>query len=741
LVVAILLFAVMSLAVCGLAEQAFATTASPSASAAGLPDGRVAELVSTAPGGFGEPYQPTSPLSFQDVGVESSEHPFQAAEGGDAVSYVGEPPETGGTGETGPGEGNQWLAVRSPTGWVTTGITPSLVHSGETPIYQAFSGDLSTQIFLGGREPLTPGVATECRALYARSADGSYRALASSAERPEGLEEPNFCGHPLFAGASKDEAQVIFQSEAALAEGAEEALEVPAGHQAHSETGTESGEPCMFGCNLYETAGGHVRLISTLEGKAVPNATFGGYAVGEEGEGKFTALSNAISADGSRIFWTDTQEGPHFEHVYVLENGVSTIQVSGEGAAQYWTATPDGRYAFYTEEGELWRFDTEANTRLRLTAEGAEVQGVIGTNQTGSDGGYVYFVANGILAGNENEANETATAGQPNVYLDHEGTTTFIATLSPEDNTIVATSVGTEPGGDWLASPAQRTDEITPDGRSLVFESRRKLTGYNNANSPGGAVIEVFVYSADHSEIACASCDPAGAVPSVAPEKAFFKETRLPVSANGDSAMRRWMSEDGNRVFFDSEQPLVSQDTNGTQDVYEWEREGSGSCGIASPARLDRGCVFLLSGGGSQGYSFLVDADRTGDNVFLEHQGPLGQVNVPVDRNELYDVRVGGGFPGVSLACSGGGCEQSPASSPTFGTPGTAEAVGGGNFFPQLPPKSSPPLSRHRKLLKVLEACKRMPKHKRLKCEISARKRYGSIHRSLAAHSHRKVSK
>jgi hypothetical protein len=41
------------------------------------------------------------------------------------------------------------------------------------------------------------------------------------------------------------------------------------------------------------------------------------------------------------------------------------------------------------------------------------------------------------------------------------------------------------------------------------------------------------------------------------------------------------MSDDGSYVFFDTDDALVPQDTNGTQDVYEWED----------------GHVYLISGG------------------------------------------------------------------------------------------------------------------------------------------------
>ena len=269
------------------------------------------------------------------------------------------------------------------------------------------------------------------------------------------------------------------------------------------------------------------------------------------------------------------------------------------GPAEYWTATPDGHYAFYTESGELWRFDTLNNTREGLTAGGAEVQGVIGTNQTGADGGYLYFVADGVLSTNQNAEGEEATAGQPNLYLLRAGnsTPTFIATLSPEDDQMRVSSVAGQEGSDWKANLGERTAEVTPDGRHLVFQSLRKLTGYDNEYSLEHPVVEVFAYSADDEGLACASCNPTGAPPSV--NELELRKTKLPVSAESNVYVRRWMSDEGSRIFFDSLQPLSPGDTNGVLDVYEWESEGEGTCNAQNASPSNHGCLFLLSGGSS----------------------------------------------------------------------------------------------------------------------------------------------
>jgi hypothetical protein len=691
-----------------------------------LPDARAYELVSTA-GNFGEPYEPTSP----EYGIAPhSEYPFQSAADGDAVTYVGEAAATGGTGNQGSGEGNQWMATRNATGWQTTLISPSAAGSlgASFPVFQSFSSDLATAVIVSETQPpLAPGAPVGCHVLYARdNASGAYGALFTSTQTPEN------CGHPLYAGASDNDAQVIFQSEAALTPGSSEVTEVPAGDaNGHSgATGVENGSSCSFGCNLYLESGAHLTLVNVLPGSAGTSsgsASFGGYTAANSSEPDF---SQAISSDGSRVFWTDTQAGPDMERVFVLENGVDEVQVSGADPAQYWTASPDGRYAFYTEDGALWQFDTVTGARTEIAGRGiqgepAAVVGVIGANTTGEDASYIYLVAENRLAANANENGEVAAVGSPNLYERHEGHMTFIATLSVTDDFLGTTIGGAGEHGDWAFNLGSRTAQITPDGHHLVFESIRPITGYENLTPESSRLTEVFVYDAASTQLACASCSPSGAPPEL---NLPGSETDLPISSQSRITLRRWISEDGRRVFFDTRQPLVSQDGNGSvQDVYEWEAEGDGTCTPQTPARRNHGCVFLLSGGNSTDLSFLVDADATGENVFFEHRGQLGATDVPSDQNELYDARVNGGFSQTSLACSGAGCQGVPPAPPAFATPASVTFGGIGNFPPAKSTKVvSKSLTRAQKLAAALKACgKERRRGRRTSCQTRARKRYG----------------
>ena len=72
-------------------------------------------------------------------------------------------------------------------------------------------------------------------------------------------------------------------------------------------------------------------------------------------------------------------------------------------------------------------------------------------------------------------------------------------------------------------------------------------------------------------------------------------------------------------MFFDSFDALTPSDTDGSEDVYEWEAPGAGSCSESSSAYrpVNGGCLFLISSGTSPETSEFLDADPGGGNVFF----------------------------------------------------------------------------------------------------------------------------
>jgi DNA-binding beta-propeller fold protein YncE len=673
-----------------------------SSSAYGLPDGRVFEMVTPPENEAANVYVSETLLRIVGIGgtgATTTQLPFQAAADGNAVAYVGDP-TSGGNGSSGNGGGNEYMATRAPGGgWTQTDIQP-FGHDG--PAYQAFSSDLSLGVLAADGEPALAAGAPGggCQVLYSRnSSDGSYHPLftatppnrtcdefAAARFDIEETQSLTFAGENAGTSAVPASSHMLFEANDALTPLAEE------------------GPPTLYQNDLYDSVNGKLSLVNVLpDGKADPNATFGSPPPGDS---ELPDFSHVISADGSRIFWTDLNTG----ELYVRENGTSTVPVSA-GAAQFWTATPDGRYVYYTEGEALYRFDVESQAREQLAGTGAGVAGVIGVGEEGEDGSYLYFVAFGSLA-------EGAIPGQPNLYLLHTGATTLIATLAPHDGTAESGNGGDGSGlGDWNRALGLRTAEVAQDGRSVVFMSEGSLTGY-----PNNGLEEVYVYDADAKRLFCASCNPSGQAPVVPATAAAF----LPLSFSR-VYQPHWISQDGSRVFFDSLQPLVPQDTNDRQDVYEWERDGTGAC------EQDNGCVYLLSGGTSTDASYLIDASASGGDVFIASRARLA----PEDDNgnfNLFDARVGGVQVPAAQACSGTGCQGVPSAPPIFATPSSETFAGVGNFPPPsgtVVKAKSKPLTRAQKLARALRACRAgHTKHRRTACETKARRRYGVASRS-----------
>ena len=583
------------------------------ASANTLPDGRVYEQVTPEEKYGSEVYQP--PILYPSATYENesanstteTQYTFQASADGDGIAYVAAP-TVGGNVNQGLNGGNEYLARRSAGGWTQSVLSP---EGAPSSIFQAFSPDLTTA-FLHSIEPLSstaPGFG-EALAYY-----GSYDVLYSMrttgdeyvpffSNRPP-YRSPNVFGTAgptngpaagqnigdrashrgslAFEGASGDGSHLLFAANDALTEASE------------GRPGAEGGNGSEFEKedNLYESLNDRLRLVNVLpNGTTHINAGFG------NGRPLF---SRVISTDGSRIFWTDLSTG----HIYVRENGTTTVEVSSAGT--YQTATNDGSVVFYTN-GDLYAYDVESDKATDLTP-GVSVERVVGASE---DGKYVYYVTDG---------------GELELW--HDGVSTLVQKVVP------------------VAA------EVTPDGHSIVFTFTERI-GF------GEYPEHVYVYDADTDTLSCASCTSHGTTGG------------LPVTNEGNVYQPRWISADGSHVFFVSLEGLVPQDTNETQDVYEWERPGSGEC------KQSTGCVYLLSGGTSPAHSGFLDASENGNDVFIVTRASLVS-NDEDDLYDLYDVRVGN-EPVAPPACTGTGCQGVPSPAPIFATPSSATFEGVGNF-------------------------------------------------------------
>ncbi len=657
---------------------------------------------------------------------------------------------------------SRYVSRRGAGGWSTQNITPPYLASQtntEAPYWPlVFTPELSMGVV--SSDGATPG----CNSLYLAD-------IASESHQPL----TNECTtEPEVQGASTDLSHIVFTPD--------------------NESGT-----------LYEWVGGQLSEVDVANDGTSIAAHAGGltYAAG------FTTADrwHAVSDDGLRVFFTDLEERTAgYRQLYVRENpeqpqsplngeectvssDACTVEVSasqktngsgpggtdshGPQPAEYLGASVDGSKVFFDSRAELtnnantgsedsaanlYEYDLKSGVLTDLTLDAGEPEGaaVLGMVTAGEDGSYVYYVADGALApgaapGNcAAHPNESPLGATCNLYVQHYNGTVwtppvFITTLAAGD------------AEDWLkfglisgfgvGGPANNTARVTPDGTHLAFLSERSLTGYDNepaeptdctdilyapTRTVSAPCREVFSYDATQpaspDNPVCVSCNPSGA-PPVGPSLLSEIANETPPFYYTP----RNFSEDGSRLFFDSRDALVPQATNGRQNVYEYED----------------GHVYLISDGAGSYDSSFLDASPNGDDVFIATADQL----VPQDRDSLvdvYDARVGGGFP-VSVspasACDNGDSCKGPVSPQpgVFGAPASATFSGAGNIVPAkqgvLPQKvlvAPKPLTRAQKLTKALKACKKdKSRKKRAACEKRARKKYGASKTKKAGNERR----
>ena len=633
---------------------------------AGLPDCRAYELV-TPP--TNDSTQPDHAYPESLEGVYEEEPVGLVASDGNRVSYHSLDVMPGS--DSG---GEAYLATRGNGGWSSADVVPRQPYTGDrcgtVAGTEAFSADLSkTVVWVGGRQGGYVGEhggnATSCQAEAFEVVPGEplevenllmYENIGEAYRLIDVPQAKVIPADAHFKGASSDLSHVVFTE--GFAQLATNAL-----------PGVE---------NLYEWDEGAISLLSVLpNGAPVVGSLAGGGG----------AHPHDVSTDGSHIFFTAGGK------LYVRLFGSSTVQVDasqaggGGGGGQFAEASADGELVYFFDDAaagltsdtkpgsgtNLYRFDVATDQLTDLTPGGAGEEPKLET--VSEDGSYVYFVARAALAGG-------AAAGEPHLYLWHDGIATLIATLS---NDQVCR------GGCGAIT--------SPDGRYLAFTTSATPLGYDNTDaSTGHPDNEIYLYDATTNRTACVSCNPGGQAPDAGGAEL---ESRL---------KDNHVLSDGGRLFFETDEALLPLDTNGKIDVYEY----------------DGAQLHLISTGTSSTESGLIGASESGGDVFfLTRQQVLPQ-DTEEEARVIYDARVDGGFPepvSPPPCTTADACRTPVSPQPSiYGAPSSQTFSGAGNLTP-------PPPTVAKKVTKKTVKCKQGFTKKKNKCVKNKKSKRASRNR------------
>jgi hypothetical protein len=343
-----------------------------------------------------------------------------------------------------------------------------------------------------------------------------------------------------------------------------------------------------------------------------------------------------------------------------------------------------------------------ANKKVELHSNGLEIEGgsrVLGNATPTKE--YDFDLDTGVLKYIPNVAGGIVAAAHDGSWFLFENRTT-----SPTELDLWTDGAGggsVKPVTQLPGGPA-RPVQVSGGGSVIVFSTSAAIPGFNNG---AGSNSEVYRYDVAGDSLSCVSCPGAGATPSGASlTKVFEPRPEFEPGSDGDTFgvnEPRDVSADGSRVFFQTADALVPQDTNGVGDVYEWEN----------------GTVFLVSSGIDSEPSELLDGSETGGDVFFASAQGL----VPGDTDggfDVYDARIpqpGDSPPVSAVPCQGDVCQGPPSVASLLGAPASATYSGLGNAAP------SKVAAKPKPKRKVATKCAKGKKRSRGKCVKAKAKR------------------
>jgi hypothetical protein len=361
--------------------------------------------------------------------------------------------------------------------------------------------------------------------------------------------------------------------------------------------------------DVYERSGGTTTLISTGP---------------DGGNGAFAAFFDGASTDGTKVFFHTNEslisdDSDSSQDVYQRSGGTTTLISSQTGldggnggfGAFFEGASADGTKVFFdTDESLIAASDTDATKDIYQRSGGTTT-----LVSTGPDGG------NGAF----NAAFRGASADGTKVFFE-----TSESLVSPGDS---------DTSQDIYERSSGTTTTLIstgPDGGNGAFG-----TDFNAVSTDGTKVL----FGTDESLVAATDTDSDFDLY----ERSGTTTTQLSQGAiNGNLAFGAgfdYSSGDAARVFFDTNEPLVSADTDSSSDIYQ---RSSGTTTLVTQGSINGNGAFDagLDGISADGTKAVFDTneplvaadtdssddvyDRSGNTTTLVSDGPLrgsGDVN------------------------------------------------------------------------------------------------------------------
>lgn len=493
-------------------------------------------------------------VSPEEKGGAPTMEPTMSASG-ERILYKGRGSFAGNTSALAPIAGAEYLAHRTPEGWVSEAIHPSPAETGVlfggnllTP-----SADLSESLWgeKAGVEEVRSSWFSEPDGsqYFRRTADGTFVPASPLLQPLDPAAEPWHSGNHEVVGESADLSHVLLMS------GNRRLLSSDT--LANSEGGSSQ--------HLYDITTGPSPSLAYVpldnSGHEIPSCPAGGpdFAGGTlepNSSGASDDGLNVISADGSHIFFTlvpvgdCTAKAALPAQLYVRIDQSETVSISEpESNAECETsgcrtappqqagfsgASEDGSKAFFLdthrlvdqasedpEEGDvakscsqdgpqhlkgsdgcnLYMYDFNRPSGHNLvalsagdpTGTGPRVRGILRSSE---DGSRVYFVAEGLLTDTPNSLGQRARAGAENLYLydTAKETVSFVATLcTGEEASGTLGGVGQCSGDDESNLFNANNDHsfASHDGNVFIFTTYSRITPDDENESP-----DVYRYEA-----------------------------------------------------------------------------------------------------------------------------------------------------------------------------------------------------------------------------------------------------